>query len=272
MDDFTMPWPSSCQVMLPSSTKWSDGFRRRVFDEGFVDEDRKHMEKDWKGTCCRHIWVSSVVFSNMLGKDCHAVEKIICPLLLLAMLAGTSGSIAQNKLISSRKIQGINGCPSHFSLANALLRGGAILHCYLQWIWALSSNKAKDSDECHWHCTFRVGVGGLVGGGYNNVLVFVFLMQCCWTFSLSEATFKTLLMLRSWLFWNCQKTMAGWLAGRLYDLPVWCRRHVKTNSLRLFNPSHLFYIPPFHIVYALGDVNGDEHEDKRSKIKWRWRW
>jgi hypothetical protein len=44
---------------------------------------------------------------------------------------------------------------------------------------------------------------------------------------------------------------------------------VKKHGLRLFNPSHLFHIPPFHIVYALGDVNGDEHEDedKRSKIK-----
>ena len=73
-----------------------------------------------------------MVFSIMLGKDCHAVEKIICPLFLLAMLAGTSGSIAQNRFISSRKTQGINGCPSNFSLANALLRGGAILHCYLQ--------------------------------------------------------------------------------------------------------------------------------------------
>jgi hypothetical protein len=47
MDDFTMPWPSccSCQVMPPSSTKWSDGFRQR-FSRCFVDEDRKHMEKD----------------------------------------------------------------------------------------------------------------------------------------------------------------------------------------------------------------------------------
>ena len=42
---------------------------------------------------------------------------------------------------------------------------------------------------------------------------------------------------------------------------------MKTNSLRLFNPSHLFYIPPFHIVYALGDVNGDEHEDEDKRIK-----
>lgn len=60
---------------------------------------------------------------------------------------------------------------------------------------------------------FVLGWGVWLGEANNNVLVFVFLIQFSWTFSLSEATCKTLLMLCSWLFWNCQKTMAGWLAG-----------------------------------------------------------